>query len=250
MKYYLSLLLILIVAGCGAGADTARMTADEHFDYAKGLYEEEDYFEALEALQSILLQYPAHAVADDAQFYLGRTYFKRGEYILAAYEFSKLIKNTPASPFVPDAQYMLANSYYELSPPVALDQQYTKKCIEEFQAFIEFFPTDGRVEDAENKIKELNEKLAEKEFNAAIIYEKMEYFTAAIKTHENLIKVYHDSKFAKESLYKKIYLQVGRQKTNAAIRDIEIFVDKYADDERVPEVEELKAKLLADLTKE
>lgn len=247
MKLYLSLLLVLVLVGCGAGVDTAKMTADEHFDYAKSLFDEEDYFEALEQLQSVLLQYPANAVADDAQYYLGRTYFMRQEYILAAYEFSKLIKNIPASPFVVDAQYMLAKSYYELSPPPTLDQQYTKKCIEEFQAFIEFFPTDGRIQDAENKIKELNEKLAEKEYNGAVIYEKMEYFNAAIKTHENLIRVYHDSKFAKESLFKKINLLVQKERFNEAIRDIEIYIDRYKDDSRLPELEELKASLLNDL---
>ena len=68
------------------------------------------------------------------------TRFQRGEYILAAFEFSKLMKNMPASEFVPISQFMISECYYELSPNYTLEQKYTKKAIEEYQAFIDFFP--------------------------------------------------------------------------------------------------------------
>ena len=84
--------------------------------------------------------------------------FKRGELILAAFEFSKLIKNMPVSEFVPQAQFMLAESYYELSPNYTLDQKYTKKAIEEYQAFLDFFPANPSVPEAEKKIRELYAK--------------------------------------------------------------------------------------------
>lgn len=170
--FFVPILLVLIIAGCSSSVDTARLDAQGHFDYAYQLFQDEDFLYAVNEFQAILLQYPGSAVNDDAQYYLGMSYFNREQYLLGAYEFSKLIRDIPASPFVPEAQYMLAESYYQLSPPYPLDQAYTKKAIEEFQAFIDFFPTNAKVEEVEKKIDELNEKLAEKEYNAGYIYEK------------------------------------------------------------------------------
>ena len=59
----------------------------------------------------------------------------------------------PASPLVPLAQYKIGLCYYRLSPQSSLDQVYTSRAIEEFQTFIEYYPKDEHVADAEAKIK-------------------------------------------------------------------------------------------------
>ncbi|MFA7229383.1 MAG: outer membrane protein assembly factor BamD, partial [Melioribacteraceae bacterium] len=189
------------------------------------------------------LQYSGSAFNDDAQFYLGMTYYKREQFLLGAYEFSKLIRNIPASPFVPEAQYMLAESYYQLSPPYQLDQAYTKKAIEEFQAFIDFFPANAKVEEAESKIKTLNDKLAEKEYMSAVIYEKMEYERAAIKSYAAVADTYHDTKYAPLSLYKKILIEVKKGMKNEALSDLNLFISRYPNDSNINELKELEVKL-------
>lgn len=208
------------------------------------LYNEEEYETAVQEFQNFLLQYSGSAYNDDAQFYFAMTYFKRGQYLLAAYEFSKLIRNIPASPFVPEAQFMLAESYYQLAPPYQLDQAYTKKAIEEFQVFIDFFPADKKVADAESKIKELTERLAEKEYQSGLIYEKMEYEKAAIKYYAYVADTYHDTKFAPISLYRKIQLEIKKGMNAEAITDINTYLNRYPNDERVNDVKQLEAKLI------
>lgn len=183
-KLLLLFIAALLITNCSSSVDTTTLTPDQHLEYAMKLFDDEDYEECITEFQAILLQYPGNPVNDDAQFFLGMTYFNRDQYLLAAYEFSKLIKGIPGSPFVPQAQYMLAECYYQLSPPYPLDQAYTKKAVEEYQAFIDFFPKDGKVGDAEAKIAELREKLALKEYNSATIYEKMEYNSAAIDYYQ------------------------------------------------------------------
>ncbi len=247
MKYgkYAVLILLLSLFACSGGKDTANMTPDEHLKYAMMLYNDGDYEEAVKEFQSIILQYAGNPVNDDAQYYLGMAYFKQEQYLLAAYEFSKLIRDIPASPLVPDAQFMLADSYYELSPPYSLEQSYTKKAIDEFQAFIDYFPLDKRVDEAERKIKELNEKLAEKEFNAGLIYERMEYYNAAIMYYERVFETYHDSKFAPVALYRKIKLLIDKNKKPEALKDIATFLAKYSDSEYAKELEKLQNELIA-----
>lgn len=243
MKSTLSILAVLFVVGCSGSIDTTLLSPEEHYNYAFKLFQDEDYLEAQEQFQSILLQYPGSAVNDDAQYHLGLTYFKREQFLLAAYEFSKLIRDIPASEFVTDAQYMLAESYYQLSPPYQLEQAYTRKAIEEFQAFIDYFPLNSKVEEAEQKINELNDKLAEKLYNNALIYEKMEYYTAAIKYYGDVLDIYHDTKYGPMALYKRIQLEVEREQTDAAKSDINKFLIRYPDHESAKEVQQLEEQL-------
>ena len=235
------LFLVMLVSACSSSVDTSQFNAEQYFNYAKQLYDEEDYELALSQFQNIILQFPGSAVNDDAQYYLGMTYFKRKQYLLGAYEFSKLIRNIPASPFVPESQYMLAESYYELSPPYQLDQSYTKKAIEEYQAFIDFFPSNAKVEEAEKKINELNEKLAEKDYKSAVIYEKMEYYNAAMKYYAHVVEVYHDTKYAPMALYNKIKIELQKGMDNDAYADIATFLGRYPNDSNADELKKLEA---------
>ncbi|HTY57378.1 MAG TPA: outer membrane protein assembly factor BamD, partial [Bacteroidota bacterium] len=160
----------LVAAGCGSSEQTATLNADERFEKAKALYDKEDYLDAINEFTIVTLQFQGSQHAADAQFYLGECRFHRGEYLLAAFEFGVLKRSYPASPRVPEAQYKLALSYFELSPRSSLDQQYTRKAIDEFQSFVEYYPTNPLASDAEAKIKELDGKLARKLYEAARQY--------------------------------------------------------------------------------
>lgn len=238
MKRFILLIIFTIgLWNCSSSIDTTTLTAEEHLQYAKNLMTDADYEEAIREFQSILLQYAGSAVNDDAQYFLAFTYYKREQYLLAAYEFSKLIRDIPTSEFVQDAQFMLADSYYQLSPNYQLEQSYTKKALEEFQAFIEFFPTHPKVAEAEKKISELYAKYAEKDYNSAIIYEKMEYYIAAMKYFKMVKDTYHDTKYAPLAHYHLIKLLIEKNKTDDALRNIAEYLKKYPED---PNNEELK----------
>jgi outer membrane protein assembly factor BamD len=219
------------------------MTPEERLTYAKSLYNDEDYLDALNEFQSLLLQYPGNSIIDDAQYYLAMTRFKRGEYIMAAYEFSKLVKNMPASQYLADAQYMLAESYYRLSPNYSLDQKYTKKAIEEFQAFIDFFPTNAKVPEAEKKISEMNDKLAHKEYNSATIYEKMDDYEASLIYFSDVAETYHDTKYAPMAMYNKIKILLQKNRNDEALNEMSKFLEKYPDNSNAGEIKKLKTSL-------
>jgi outer membrane protein assembly factor BamD len=235
--------LLIVITACSHKVDTSSMSAEEHFNYAMSLFNDEDYEYSITEFQAILLNNAGSSVSDDAQYYLAMSYFKRKQYYLAAYEFSKLIRDIPASPFVPDAQYQLAESYYKQSPNVALDQTFTKKSIEEFQSFINFFPTNPKAVEAENKIKEMNIKLAEKEYNSAQIYERMEYYGAAIKYYTLVVDTYHDTKFAPEALYHRIKLEMDKGQKQKVANDIGLFLSRYPESPRAKDVKELDTSM-------
>ena len=247
-KYFLiSSAILLLIWGCGSSSDFSDLTADERLTNAIKLYEDEDFEDAATEFEALLLQYPGNSIVDDAQYYLGMCKFQREEFILSAFEFSKLIKNMPASEFVADAQFMLAESYYELSPDFTLDQNYTKKAIEEYQAFVDFFPLNQRVAEAERKISELNDKLGRKEYSIAVIYEKMEYYTASLKYYDAVVEIYHDTQYAPMALYRKIKLLMDREREDEALKEMRKFVRMYPEDKDFKEVDDLKNSLEAKL---
>lgn len=249
MKNIFALIFVtLFLFACSSTLDTTNMAPEERLAYAIKLYQEEDSEEAVKEFESTILQYPGSSIIDDAQYYLAMTRFQREEFILAAYQFSKLIKGMPSSEFLADAQYMLAECYYQLSPDFTLDQQYTKKAIEEYQVFIDFFPLNPKVADAETKITELNDKLARKEFDAARIYERMEYYTAAFKYYDSVMEIYHDTQYAPLALYKKINLLVERERESEALTEAQKFIQKYPQDENFGAVEKIKNSLESKLS--
>ena len=247
-KYFFTLsAVLLLIWGCSSTRDLSDLTPDDRLQYAIKLYEDEDFEEASTEFEALLLQYPGSSIVDDAQYYLGMSRFQREEYILAAFEFSKLIKNMPASEFVADAQFMLAESYYQLSPNYTLDQKYSRKAIEEYQAFIDFFPLNQNVAEAESKISELNDKLARKEYSIAVIYEKMDYYTASLKYYDSVVEIYHDTQYASVAMYRKIKLLMDREREDEALKEMRKFVSMYPEDKNFKEIDDLKNSLEAKL---
>lgn len=235
--------LFILLLGCSSTFDTSNMTPEDRLNYAIKLYEQRDYQEAADEFQALILQYPGSSIVDDAQYYLGMARYQKREYILAAFEFSRLIRNMSASEYLPLAQFMLAESYYKLSPDVNLDQSYSKKAIEEYQAFIDFFPLHEKVFEAEKKMKELNYKLAKKEFDTARIYDKLEYYSASIKYYDNVMEIYHDTEFAPLAMYNKILILEKRKQNDKALEEAVKFIEKYPDHPNFQNVQSFKTGL-------
>lgn len=234
---------LIYISGCSFELDKSAMTPEERFKYAMSLYNDESYLDAITEFESILIQYPGSTIAADAQYYLAMSRFKREEFLMGAYEFSKLINTMKASNYIKDAQFMLADCYYELSPDYSLDQKYSEKGIEEFQVFINFFPTDPKVEEAERKIAELNNKLAEKLYSNAVTYENMGMKGAAIEYYGFVVEKYHDSKYSSEAAYNKILLLVDRKRYKEAAKECDLFLSRYKGNPNTSKVEGIKSDL-------
>jgi outer membrane protein assembly factor BamD len=228
----LSLAGILLLAaslwiGCSSKETLTNLSAEERFQRAKTLFDNADYLEAINEFTVITLQFQGSAVAGDAQFYLAECRFKRNEFLLASYEYQTLRRNMPASPRVPEAMYKLGLAFYSLAPKSRLDQQYTKRAIDELQAFVEYYPTSEFVADASAKIQELNTRLAKKEFDTAQLYATMEYNKSAIFYFDNVIEKYHDTEYAPLAYLSKVELLMARKKFSDAKAEITKFLSKY-----------------------
>jgi outer membrane protein assembly factor BamD len=216
-----------IIAGCGSSAPSTVATAEERFARAKELFDKQDYLAAINEFTVLTLQYQGSTVASDAQYYLAECRYNRGEYLLAAYEYSVLKRIYPASARVPEAQYKLALSYFSMSPKAALDQQYTKKAIDELQTFVEYYPANPLAADADLKIKELNTRLAKKAYESGLLYAKMEYYKAALLAYDSVIEKYHDTEYAPLASLGKVEILMSRNRYKDAEAEVQKFIDRY-----------------------
>ena len=238
-----TVLIFSLLPGCGSSSIEQSLSADERFERGKYKYDQEDFLDAIDDFTAVTLQFPGSAVADDAQYYLGECRFRREEYLLAAYEYENLKKNMPASSLVPRAQYQIGLCYYDLAPRFTLDQKYSRKAIDEFQTYIEYYPTDELVQDAETKIRELNNRLAEKDYKTAALYMKMEYYKAASYYFESVLEKYHDSDYAEDAFFGKIRSLVERRKYEDALVEARKFLVKYPASQHKTSVESLQNEI-------
>jgi outer membrane protein assembly factor BamD len=213
------LLIVLVFGGCSLQKDTAQMTAEEHFAYARELFDEEALIEAEEEFRVITMRHSGTPITDDAQFYLAETYFAKEEFLVASSEYGRLVRDMPQSVFVEEASYKTAVCYYELSPRMELAQKYTDLAIREFELFITDFPNSDFIPDARAKVKELRTKLAERMLKAAYIYRRLDEHRSAIKYIDLLLERYYDTDIVPEALYEKglVYLE---QENFTMVKDI------------------------------
>jgi outer membrane protein assembly factor BamD len=232
-------IFIIILVGCKSSNIEPTISAEKRFEMGMQEFKDENYLEAINEFSVVTLQYPGSSVSDKAQYYLGESRFYREEYLLAAYEYEALKRNMPASTLVPKAQFRIAESYYNLAPESPLDQTYSLRAIDEFQTFVEYYPTDSLALKAAEKIKELRDRLAEKEYQTAVIYMKMEYYKAATLYFNNVLENYHDSKFAERAYVGKIESLVMRKKIDEARIEAEKLFSKFPSTIHRDEVENL-----------
>jgi outer membrane protein assembly factor BamD len=235
LKKHLHSILILfsfitfstLIVGCGSEEATKQLSAEERFNDGMKAFKDEDYLAAIEEFKVVSLQYIGSKVADSAQFYLAESRYLRDEYILAAFEYDVLVRSMPSSIFVSRARFRRATCFYELSPNSILDQNYSRKAIDEYQAFLEYHPTDTLVSLAEQRINELNTKLAQKDFENGMTYMHMEYYKAATYYFDLVLDKYHDTQYAESAYLKKAEALANRKKYADAKETLDKFRAKY-----------------------
>lgn len=233
---------------CSGKQPQPSWTAEEYFQYAKEKYDDEDYYNAVNDFTVVILRYPGSFVADSSQYLLGMCHFKLEEFIISSAEFSKLINTMSRSPLVPDAQLMLAESYYEMSPRPPLDQEYTLKALREYQIFLEDFPTHKRREEAEKKIFELREKLAEKQWMNAELYRKMREFKSSLIYFDIVLEKYYDTEYADDALLGRATVHMDTEEYDLAREDLTLFKDKFPNSDLLSAAERMLTRAVNRVT--
>ena len=87
-------------------------TSSEEFQFAKKMYDDTLYEEAIGKFREIIQKYPTSSEAESSRLYIGNSYMELKLYNEAGKEFKHLVDAYPNSKLVPNAIYRLAESQY------------------------------------------------------------------------------------------------------------------------------------------
>ena len=233
MVYSLCTILLALMlwglSGCGGARKGDIPSPRESLRQAMELYNNEKYLEAQDEFSVITLNYPGSVVVDSAEFYLGETHFQLKEYILASASYQRVVTQYPRSLLVPQAQFRIGECYYHLSPIYALDQEYTRKAIEELQRFLEDYPDDDMRSKAEEYLFSCRQKLAKKEYTSGILYVRIAAYTSAIIYLDEILNNYYDTKYAPLALFYKGEALQKDKRVSEALEVFRLFLTKHPD---------------------
>lgn len=175
----------------------------EKFREAENFYNSGDFKRANRLFEDILPFYRGKPQAERLIFFHATSYYNLKMYYLSAAQFENFIKSYPKSEKFEEAIFFTAKCYYMLSPIHSLDQKDTNTAIEKLQIFINNYPNSIYVQEANNLISELQEKLEKKEFEISKQYYTIRDYRAGIRSVDNFIGEFAGTKYREEAMYYK-----------------------------------------------
>jgi outer membrane protein assembly factor BamD len=222
------------------GSDIQTDDPEKAFKIAKNKYDKGDYLDAIEDFSYMKIRFTGTSNVDQVQFYLADSYYNRGEYLLAAYEYETMLRNYPLSNLIPETRYKLGLSYYHLSPKYSLDQEFTHYSITELRTYLELYPTDKHVPDAEAKLRELTDKLAYKDFHTGELYLGMMGYKSAAIYFQNVYETYINSKWADDAMVGHVEALLGSHKYADAQKVLDRFYKLFPNSDLRNKADKLK----------
>lgn len=232
------------LSNCGGSKSLGTLSSKELFTGGLESYENKKYLKAIEHFQTAIYNYPGESNIDSAQYYLALSYLGNGDEALAAVEFNRLLLNYPSSDFFATAVYLKAVSHFEGTPKhPGLDQQDLIVSIKQFEDFIIDFPESEYIDDAKVHLDKAYNRMAEKNFNNAMVYFRINAVVAAKKYFQIVIDDYTNSSFSPLALFHIGEIEFKIRKYSEAKRHFSNFKTLFPENELVEKVDEFLEKI-------
>jgi outer membrane protein assembly factor BamD len=158
-----------------------------------------------------------------------------------------LIKEFPMSEHAEESYFMDGYCSYLMSPKARLDQTVTHEAIDALQLYVNLYPFNERVDEANRLIDEMNDKLVYKAFLSAKLYYDFDNYKAAVIALSNCLSVYPDTKYREELMFmlleSKYMLAIGsvfdkrQERLSSALDEYFAFIDEYPESKHIKEAE-------------
>lgn len=193
-------LLPIFIIGCGiSNPFDDNIPYKTRFDDGLSFFEEGKYVKSSQQF-NIIVERASHTdLGDDALFFLAESYFLNEDYDLALIEFEKLVSRMGFSPYIEKSRWRICETLMLLSPNFYHDQDSSMKAISQIQEFLDDFPNSEYSKDADELIKGLRSRLAEKNMETGKLYVKLKAYDSAIVSYKIVINNYYDTKFFEDA---------------------------------------------------
>jgi outer membrane protein assembly factor BamD len=225
VRPFTMLLLAGALSACGGGRSSPSNTpspkaaeaasareVDELWTSALNNVHRGKWGEALKQLNRVLLEFgPGDPRAPQAHFYLGEAHFALGEHLEGVREFRRVSDDTPNDPLAPEALLRAGDVYADLWRRPELDPSYGQTALATYQELLNRYPNTEPAKRAQERIGELQERFAYKEYRGGLYYYRLKAYDSAILYLKDLVATYPRAAIAPEALVKLVqaYTKLG-----------------------------------------
>ena len=222
---------ILLLRGCGEYEKLLKgRDFKKKYDTAITLYEEGEFVKAATLLDQVSNIYRGTTKADTVKYYQAKAYYGQRDYMMSGHYFNELSSTYANSVYVEESDYMVAYCYYKQSPRPQLDQDNTYRAITAMQMFMVKHPGSDRLNQCNEIIVEMSDKLVEKSFISAKLYYDLEYYKSAIIALRNSLIEYPETRYREELMFmilKSSYLLADNSIPSKQRERFQAAVDEY-----------------------
>jgi outer membrane protein assembly factor BamD len=244
----ISLFLYLFTfAAFFASCSSSGQTKMKHTEWCKTRYEKAEelfkkgkYGRTTDKLEEILATCAGTGFMEQAQFLMAESYFNMEDWIEARGEYGSFILNFPGSPFIETAEFRKAVSSFNMEFRVSRDEANTTIAMKDFERYLSNYPESPLRDSVNYYYNLLVERLAEKEFQTARLYLRMDKYQAAVIYFKEFLETYPNSKRRTEALFMiaqayneldqfetaKLYLNIARNEASPDDKKIQKQIEK------------------------
>lgn len=217
---------LLLVPGCHHKVQNPLANIDSKqpdkglFDRALDSMKHARYQEARTLLETLINTYPDSEYIARAKLAIGDSWYAEGgtaAWQQAEVEYKDFQTFFPNLPEASEAQLKVANIHYKQMEKPDRDYAQAEHAAEEYKTLIQTYPDSPLVSEAKQRLREVEEVLAERQYRIANFYDLRGNMAAAQARLESLIDSYplysrvDQALFDLGSLYEKEAAAVGRQ---------------------------------------
>jgi outer membrane protein assembly factor BamD len=220
---------ILVLAGCGGGRSpeaggtstippqaegASAQEVDSLFRLAESRIRHGKWGDAIKHLERLLLEFsPGDSRIPRARYFLGEAKLAIGTHLEAAREFRRVSDDTPNDPLAPEALLRVGDVYAELWRRPELDPSYGQTALATYQELLNRYANTSAAARAQERIDDLQERFAYKEYRAALFYFKLKAYDSAILYLKDVVATYPRASVAPDALLKLVeaYRRLGYQ---------------------------------------
>src|SRR5205814_1841342 len=199
-KVIVGLIFVVLVAGCHhnkvnnpiANVDS-KQPDKVLFDRAMDAMKKGKYDVARITLQTLINTYPDSEFIARAKLAVGDSWYAEGttaSYQQAEVEYKDFITFFPQLPEAAEAQLKIANMHYKQMEKPDRDYTHAMRAEDEYRQLMQQFPDSKLVPQAKQRLREVQEVLAEREYRIGRFYYLRESYIAGIARLKTLTDTY------------------------------------------------------------
>ena len=204
MKKFYGVLAVLLLAGCAADKAPSDLPVENLYNNAFDDLQKTKYKKAAEEFEQVEIEHPYSQWAVKAKLMGAYAYYKNEDYDDAVLALDRFIKYHPGNKDVAYAYYLKGMCYYSQISSADKDQADTEKAEEAFNRLIMLFPNSEYAADARKKVNLTEDYKAGQEMIIGRYYLNNGNYLSALNRFNVVLENYQTTVQIEEALYRQV----------------------------------------------